>query len=233
MALPLDRNYKMEYTRYRHYFHRLWIFYQKPMAKVSTALLLTLFTIVFFAAFAIRPTLVTVAELLKKIDDQQKVLAEMKKKSAALASAQQEYIVAQSELPKLNEAVPSDAALQNLIHLIEGVAAVHQIALSGVTYGDINYQAPGAPHASGPQSRLISLTVTTDYEGLKTFLTDLLLLPRLLTVESVSLAPPTNSGAVSAVTSANANAPIQMNINLKAHYLPKEAAVTPAVPQPN
>ena len=229
MASPLDRNYKMEYSRYRHYYHRLWIFYQKPMAKVSTALLLTLFTIVFFAAFAIRPTLVTVAELLKKIDDQQKVLSEMKKKSAALASAQQEYIVAQSVLPKLNLAIPADDALQDLVHLIEGVAAVHKIALSGVTYGDISYTAPGVPHASGPQSRLISLTVATDYDGLKAFLADLLLLPRLLTVESVSLAPPSNSTSANA----SANTQIQMNINLKAHYLTKETAIAKGTPQSN
>jgi len=105
-----DYTYKNDYSRYRQYYHRLWIFYQKPTAKVSVALLLTIFTIIFFAVFAIRPTLLTVAELVKKIQDKKESLTQIEQKAAQLASAQQAYIAAQSNLPLLDLALPADLA---------------------------------------------------------------------------------------------------------------------------
>jgi Tfp pilus assembly protein PilO len=212
MALPLERNYKLEYTRYRHYFHRLWVFYQKPVAKVSTALLLTLFTIIFFAAFAIRPTLATVAELLKKINDQEKVLNEMKQKSAALASAQQEYMTAQERIIKLNAAVPTGEEMQSLIKMLEGTAAFHQVAIDSLSLGDITYQGADEPSKAGPQTRGVSTSVTTDYQTLQDYLNDLIRIPRLVSVDSVSFAAsPTQTTEV----------PLQMGINYTVHFLPR------------
>jgi hypothetical protein len=44
-------------------------FYQKPVAKVSLELFLSVGTIIFFAMFAIRPTLLTMSDLVKEIED--------------------------------------------------------------------------------------------------------------------------------------------------------------------
>ena len=44
-------------------------FYQKPIAKVSAELLATLIVVIVLAFFAIRPTLLTMSQLLKDIDD--------------------------------------------------------------------------------------------------------------------------------------------------------------------
>ena len=115
MPTKLDSNYKNSYARYQHYYRQIWKFYEKPTAKISTALLLTIFTIIFFAVFAIRPTLVTIAELIKTIDDQEEVLEQMKKKSSSLASAQQEYLIASESIEDLHAALPSDKNIQDLI----------------------------------------------------------------------------------------------------------------------
>ena len=95
MANYLKSDYQLNYARYKHYYRQIWKFYQKPSAKVSSALLLTIFTTIFFAIFAIKPTLVTVAELLKTIEDQEEVVGKLKKKAASLAQAQEEYSVSQ------------------------------------------------------------------------------------------------------------------------------------------
>jgi Tfp pilus assembly protein PilO len=220
MALPLDQNYKLEYTRYRHYFHNLWSLYQKPSVKVSSALLLTLFTIIFFAAFAIRPTLVTVAELIKKIDDQRQVLEQMKKKSAALASAQQEYMSVQAKLPLINTAVPPDEAIPDLIKIIEGTAAFHQLALESLSIGDIVYADPKSPQPAGPQTRTISLSVTGTYDSINTFLKDLQRLPRLSTLETVNFSPPKDAQT-------QTGGPIQITVSFKVHYLPRDDSLSP------
>jgi len=52
--------------RYKTYFKHISGIYEKPIAKVSTALILTLITITFFGFAAIRPTLATVSELIKE-----------------------------------------------------------------------------------------------------------------------------------------------------------------------
>ena len=218
MALPLQQNYKLEYTRYRHYFHRLWIFYQKPMVKISSALLMTLFTIIFFAAFAIRPTLVTVAELIKKIDDQKQVLDSMKKKSAALASAQQDYLYAQDTLALLNTALPQDEEIPAFIKMIEGTAAYHQLALTAFTLGDITYAGADTPQLRGAQTRDITLSVTADYEKLASFVADIVRLPRLLSITSISFSQPANNQSV--------NSELQVSITAKTHFLPKETVST-------
>lgn len=221
MALPLENNYKLEYTRYRHYFHNLWAIYQKPTVKVSSALLLTLFTIIFFAAFAIRPTLVTVAELVKKIEDQRQVLNEMKKKSAALASAQQEYMAVQAKLPLLNAAIPSGEEIPELIRIFEGTAAFHQLVLESFTVGDITYASADTPHPPGQQTRTITLTVTGDYATIDSFIKDLQRLPRLATLESVTFTPPKD-----AQSGVDSNGTVQITVNLKVHFLPRDETVS-------
>jgi Tfp pilus assembly protein PilO len=220
MALTLQNSYKMEYTRYRHYFHRIWVLYQKPSIKVSSALLLTLFTIIFFAAFAIRPTLVTVAELIKKIDDQQKVLDQMKKKSAALASAQQEYMSAQNLIPLLNQAVPQDESLPELITQIEGAAADHQVAYESFTLGDVTYAQNNTPHDSDSENRSITLSLSGNYETVKNFITDLIRLPRLLSVNTLSFGKPNQN------SSSETNKDLQINLNLKTYHLAPEDVKT-------
>jgi Tfp pilus assembly protein PilO len=214
MALPPQQSYKLEYSRYRHYFHRLWIFYQKPAVKVSSALLMTLFTIIFFAAFAIRPTLVTVAELIKKIDDQKQVLDSMKKKSAALASAQQDYLYVQDTLPLLNTAVPQTEDLPVLIKMIEGIVAYHELALNSLTFGDLSIVGPDAPQLRGAQTRTLTLSISADYPKLASFISDFTRLPRLFTIDTLAFAAPLNNQ--------NSQASLQVTITGKVHFLPRD-----------
>ncbi len=210
MALPTEQSYKMEYTRYRHYFNRLYVFYQKPTIKVSAALLLTLFTIIFFAAFAIRPTLITVAELIKKIEDQQQVLEQMKKKSASLASAQQEYMAAQAYLSKLAAAVPPAEDLPSIITQLEALASKHQLAYNSISLGDVTYSLD-SPSTEGVQSRLINLSLAGNYDSLSLYLTELIHLPRAISVESFTFTLPQKS----LVNQAD----LQLNLSLKTYYL--------------
>jgi Tfp pilus assembly protein PilO len=211
----INTSYKLEHARYRHYFHRLWIYYQKPATKVSTALLLTVFTTIFFAVFAIRPTLVTVAELLRKIEDQQLTLDKMKQKAGALATAQSEYLTYQSEIALLDIAIPQDYEIEALSNYLEGAAANRQIALNTITLGPVEYQQEDAPKLNELQELTISLALDTDYSSIKNLLQDLSSLPRYLSIDSVGFGGSTNeSGQTSTST-------IKMTISGRAYYLPR------------
>jgi Tfp pilus assembly protein PilO len=180
-------NYKQDYSRYRYHFGRIYQFYQKPVAKVSTALLLTIFTTIFFAVFAIRPTLVTIAELLRKIEDQRQTLAEMKKKAGALNAAQQEYDAKADVRARLDQAIPEEDGVSLLIKNIEGAAAQNQVAVASLQVQEYIYGPPGPSNSNEAQELEVSSSYKSGYVNLKPLVRELFYLPRLLAIDSVNL----------------------------------------------
>ncbi len=82
-------------------------FYKQPVGKVSTELFLSIFTIIFFAVFAIKPTLTTMSDLVKEIEDKQKLNKQMQQKVTALATAQTEYEKFQDQFYLLDQSLPT------------------------------------------------------------------------------------------------------------------------------
>lgn len=226
MANTLNNNYRLEYTRYRHYFHRIWLISQTPQTKVSLALLLTIFTVIIFAVFAIKPTLITVAQLIKKIEVQEEVLAKLKQKAIALASAQQQYFSASTQIDQLYQAVPETYELQTLIRLIEATAAYHQVKLDSVSLGGVTYQNAEAPATDAQKNLSISISSGDSYEKVKAFVNDLANLQRLLLISNLGLT--TGKGN----QNADSQSEITFSVNSNAVYLPKSFTAAPPEVQP-
>ena len=89
----------------------LQVFYENPIAKVSLELFLTVITILFFAIAAIKPTLLTTADLVKEIEDKEELDKKLGQKMAALASAQLEYQMVEDKLDFIDHAIPNSAQL--------------------------------------------------------------------------------------------------------------------------
>lgn len=213
MANYLRSDYQLNYARYKHYYRQIWKYYQKPVVKVSFALLLTIFTIIFFAVFAIKPTLVTIAELLKTIEEKEEVLAKLKKKAAALNSAQNEYSLNSDGIARLNQAVPDDKDVQELMTMVEATAAHHALVIDSFSFSELEYKKnPSLPDAV---TIPFTISLTADYVSLKSFLHDLVRLPRFLSVESISFSEPDGSDDPTSSTDS-----IQLSIRLNAHYMP-------------
>jgi Tfp pilus assembly protein PilO len=191
----LTRNPHAERVRYNYYYQRLWRYYQKPAIKVSLSLLLTIFAVTFFAAFAIRPTLNTIAELLRKIEDQKEVSAKLEKKMAALSSLQSEYTVIQENQNVLEAAMPPNEDYQNLFMQLEAVAAANALpiySLNVTSAQDSSVQAMAQPRNEVPQYPSVNFSLVTQgtYEQLKPFLSDVTRLARLMKVESIQFNQP-------------------------------------------
>lgn len=97
-------------------------FYQKPVARVSIELILSVIVVIFFALFAIRPTLITMADLVKEIADKKEINKQMNLKLASLASAQEQYDLYQSQFYLLDEAIPRQLDLVKSLKKIEKLA---------------------------------------------------------------------------------------------------------------
>ena len=112
-------------------------FYQKPIAKVSTELIITIVAVTFLAVAAIGPTLTTMSQLLKDIEDRKTTDQALTKKIAALSTVSNEVLTLQKDLVLLDGAVPNTPDIDGLLRRIEKIAAEHNVVLSGIQTGSV------------------------------------------------------------------------------------------------
>lgn len=188
--------------------------YEKPIVKVSTALMLTLFAIIFFGIFAIRPTLSTIAELVKKIDEQKVIVEKLNKKSAALATAQSEYLLVENKLGLVEAAIPPTHSTEQLLKQIEGAAAELQLPLSSLQVDTL--LLPPDPQDERMIDGVIQIPlvvgVEAPYSSLSALVDLITQLKRFLTVESISFTV--------VDTADQATSTIRMTLQIYAYYLP-------------
>lgn len=151
-------------------------FYEKPIAKVSLELLLTLVTVLFFALFALRPTLSTMAELTREIEDKRTVDAALTSKLAALATAQEEYFTHGDRFEVLEEAIHEQPTLETALFYLEYLVRREDISLAslrietfpvGQLIIDPSNDASGtAPEDTEvPPSEITVYAIQTSFEG--------------------------------------------------------------------
>lgn len=97
--------------------------FKEKKTRQFTTLSLTFITIAFFGFFAIGPTLGTITDLQKQLDDSKFVNDSLQKKIANLTTLQTKYSQIQSTLAPVLAAVPTGPAIDIF------VGQVHQLAL--------------------------------------------------------------------------------------------------------
>ena len=81
----MNQSWRREYLRYKSYFLNVMGRYkERADVKVYLEILLSLATISVFAIFALRPTILTIAGLLKEIETKKETLAKMDEKISNL-----------------------------------------------------------------------------------------------------------------------------------------------------
>ena len=162
-------------------------FYSQPVAKVSIELFLSIGTVVFFAIFAIRPTLLTMSDLIKEIDDKKQLDQKLDQKIAALSTIQNVYSSLENRLGVLDQAIPSQPEFENVLKIIEKIASEQQIAISSIQVKEIPKLAPeDVPFKQKQRISLpISITVTGDYQAIRNFVEAIITTRRSLIIDSM------------------------------------------------
>lgn len=162
-------------------------FYQKPVARVSLELFLTVGAIIFFAIFAIRPTLVTMSDLVKEIEDKQELDEKLTQKIASLSTAQTTYLEVQDRLYLLEQAFPSTPDFIFAVKTIEKIASERNILIDSLSVPDIPREVP----ADVPFSKLekksfpISMSLSGEYSQIRLFVEDLIKYRRSFITDTV------------------------------------------------
>ncbi len=227
MPEQINGKNKKAYFRAKYSKYYTWIgsVVEQPKNKAYSLLALTFLTIAFFVSFAIRPTLSTITNLRKQIEDDQKVELKLQEKINALSQIQTEMEVIKQDLPVLNTALPIKANIIEVIKLVEKLTIDNQATLSAIQIQGVDLsddeitqiqkqvatpntkvESTGEPIDKKLSVIPILFTVEGDYQSLSNLVAKVRKLPRILSVQNMSMLK--NVGKI--VTS----------IRVSAYYLP-------------
>lgn len=154
--------WKKEYLRYRSYFLNTMSLYKKREdIKTYLEIVLSLVAISFFGFFALRPTLLTIAELLKQIENKKEIVSQMDTKIRNLQKAQNILTQEASRIKIVNFSIPSFPQPQSFMYQIESLAAQSQIQVLGINVNEV--QLKGKP----PESSTSTKEINTFPDGIK------------------------------------------------------------------
>jgi len=188
--------WKKEYFKYKVLFSNILNLYkERNDLKMFLEILLSLVTISLFGTFALRPTFLTIAQLLKDIKTKEETIIKMETKIQNLEQAQITFAQESTRLLIINASLPESAEPQIFIRQIEGIADKNSVAVLGISVeestlkGKTEVKKGAAKIKSLPEGSLglpFSLNLSGSYQNLSSFLNDLDSLRRPILLETLS-----------------------------------------------
>lgn len=162
-------------------------FYQRPVAKVSLELFLSVGAVIFFAVFAIRPTLVTMSDLVKEIEDKRDLDQKLTQKIASLSTAQTSYLEVQDRLLLLVQTLPSTPDLIHALKIIEKTAVNQGVLIDNMSMSEVPKEISTGISFSKLKKNAFSLSMTLsgDYEHIRDFIQALISYRRLFITDTI------------------------------------------------
>lgn len=191
-------------------------FYQHPVAQVSLEVIFSVTAIIFFAVFAIKPTLVTMSDLVKELNDKRELDSKLQQKIAALSSVQVEYALAEPKLAALEAAIPSSPDFEQAILQIEKLASEQQVAITAVQIKDLPKKST-ATDSSGLKrlSKPLTVDVQGDFINIRQLVEDIGTLRRQITVDAIQFTLSDNLGQRT----------LRAQLSISLHYFGEESRV--------
>lgn len=166
-------------------------FYEKPVTRVSIELVASIVVVMVFALFALRPTLLTMSELLAEIEEKRELNEALQQKVAALSTAQNEWSVRESEVEKLRSAFFINPSLEEILLYLEYIARDENIVVESISPPKGIMVELDDQNADVLNTRLArysaGFNLAGNYESIIDFLNRLEQLQPLFSVESVKL----------------------------------------------
>jgi Tfp pilus assembly protein PilO len=178
-------------------------FYQDPVARVSIELILSIIVVVFFAIFAIRPTLITMADLIKEIADKKELDQQMDLKLASLYTAQEQYERYQASFYLLDESIPRKLDLVKSLKKFEKIAGEGELVINQISLAEVP-ESIGDELLSGNFENYhrdflpINIEVIGDYMQIREFIEKIMDLRQVIIVDQVVIDRRTEASNLSA-----------------------------------
>lgn len=156
---------------YQKYFYNILALYrQRQDIKAYLEILLSIATIALFVIFAIKPTFVTIADLLVKINNQQQTSDQLDTKIKHLGIAQTLYNKEETNIALLNSAIPSGPNAPSYVRQVEGIIQKDGLTESSLSIDKLDLLST---NSSGSATLNLTTTINGNYQNLTGFLQDL------------------------------------------------------------
>jgi len=175
--------WRKDYLRYKSFFLNIVnVYKQKGDIRMFLEILLSLATISFFGAFALRPTLLTITQLVKDIKEKAEIISQMDQKINNLEKAQTILEQKSGAISILESAVPLSSEPETLARQIENLVVKNAVKISGMSINETVLKGkaatPKAPQEKVPlpQNSLamsFSLSTTGTYQNLSALVAEL------------------------------------------------------------
>ena len=159
-------------------------------------LILTLVTVSFFAIFALRPTLLTITELLKEIKTKEETATKMATKIQNLQQAQTLFTQEEPRIKLLETAVPNSPAPDTFVRQIEGLSVSHPINLLGISIGEVTLVGEEKVRRTSDELEKLpgeakgisfSMSLSGDYQNIISFLSDMEKMRRPVKIDAINI----------------------------------------------
>ena len=176
--------------KYEKYYKDILPYLRKEKNQQYFTVILTLGATIFFALFAINPTISTIVKLRREINDSRFVEKKLSEKINNLSNLSSEYQNIQKDLPFVLDAIPDKPEAPTLVAQIQSIAQESSVVISKFDVSSINLTAQDASMSS---SFAFEITGQGDYENLQKFSSDLINIQRIISVNSLSITEDTQT----------------------------------------
>lgn len=165
----MAQGWRKDYLRYKGFFlDILAIYNSKPNLKTYLELMLSLGTIMIFAVYAIKPTVLTIIELNNEIKSKENTVSLLIQKITNLKTASNILQKESQNLEFIENAVPSNADVEQLINQIEKIAVNNSVAIRNLSSSNVFLK--GNSDKKIENELPLSFSITGNYQNLFQFL---------------------------------------------------------------
>lgn len=172
--------------------------------RAYSMMILSFFTMAFFGAFALRPTLAIIARLNRQIIDSRQLDQKLTDKIMALSSLQSDYQLISGAVPFLYKALPSQPEVTTILSGIERIAFLNQITISALNVDTVTLSKDTTGQGSIVNIPM-TLTVSGRFESIIRFLEQLLKNPRIVRIDRMNISSQGSDDEVVVSVSIQAN----------------------------
>ena len=214
MAIPIQSS-SLD-SRFKRYYHNIEPMLKKPKMRASTAAVFSFLAASLFLWYAVRPTAQTIIYLQREIADKTALNQQMESKITSLIEAQSTYEQIKNRLPLLDAALPHAPDAINLARQLKNIATISQASISALQIPSVplttDESTPGAKLiAQKPLSDFtITMVIAGSYQSIKTFLSSILNLRRITSIDMVSIRQASDLKSP--------NYTLQLSVRIKSYY---------------
>jgi len=174
-------------TRSSRYFTYIQPFLRIPLIRTYGSVIFTIFALIIFIVYAIKPTVQTILVLQKTLENQQEVLKKLTKKSEDLGVARNNYQNIDPKVKsKIATAIPSTLELGSLINSLESTILGSEASISALQFQTIEVETS---INTIPKIQEIGFTfnIEASYETIKSALTKLRSTGRSIIIDKLTI----------------------------------------------